>query len=308
VFRQNSCTAVLGLVTTDFRSTATREALSPNLGTRSPASVVVSGDKVVFLDQHGRFQAAQLGVGVKEIGTGSRDTMRAIPATNYTDVQAIDDVETGHLKFAMADLGQDDPSFEIWLDREDGRFACTVRGYEFTRMGFLKDGSGVLTHMHGGGADASTSDTGYVYAHDHPDGSTWDDEFQFAPLAIGHYIEAPAVGHDTQIDKLWTRGEISLLPVTSVSGATLGITTSYGSGTAMVLEDIATGGTPLGSFILGVDSLSSGTNEETKRTFGMRERGRWARLSFAHSHPGERLAINELALVSTPVTRRPEVP
>lgn len=306
VFRQNSCTAVTGAVTTDFKTTGTREALSPSLGTTAPGSVAVIGDRVVFLDQYGFVQAASLGGGVREIGTGARETLRSIPALNLAVTQTLDDQETGHIKLALAESGNDDPNIELWLDRSDGRFASTVRGYAFTRFGLLKDGSGFPTVVHGGGSSPTTN-TGYVYAHDHPGGSTWDDEFQSGTLPVSHVVETPFIGHDTEVDKLFSRGEVAVLPVTSLTGVGLAIRTSYGVGGDMTLEDIDQEGVGLGTFVLGTDTLSESSNEETKRTFGLRDRGRWARLTVTHGTVGEQFQLSELALVSTPVTRRPEV-
>jgi hypothetical protein len=308
IFRQNSCSAVTGAVTTDFKTTGTREALAPDIGTRAPGSVLVSEDRVVFLDQYGYLQAVRLGAGVKEIGTGARETLRDIPSLNHAVTQVVDDHETGHLVFGFAESGKDDPSMEIWLDRMDGRFACTAQGFEFTRMGVLKDANGALTRVHGGGSDAVTVATGYTYTHGHVDGSTWNNGFQSTSLPITHIIESPYLGHDTEVDKIFSRGEIAVIPKTDVSAATISVETSYGTGTSMTLARIELPGVGLGTFILGTDALSSGTNEETKRTFGMRERGRWAKLTFSHGVLNERLQVAELALVSTPVSRRPEAP
>lgn len=304
--RANSVGAITGAVTTDFQTTGTREAVDSDFGTLSPGGFLVVGGRVWFVDQYGGFRVATIGQS-KEIGTGARETMRLVPQTNFDVIQAYDDPETGHVKFGIPDAGASDPNFEIWLDRETGRYASLASGYTYSRVGVVKNASLVPTVVHLGGDNALVSDSGYAYEHGHPDGSTWDDGFADGAVDIQHTVEFGQVGHDTHADKLWLRGEVSVIPRTAMTGTTLRFITPSETSDPLTLSTIeSAGGTPLGVFVLGTDTLG-GDAEETKRTFQMRRRGRWCRVRLQHGAASERLALSELALEAVAVSRRPGV-
>lgn len=310
VFRQNSCSAVIGSVTTDFQTTGTRDALDPTIGTNSPASVIVIGNAVWFVDQYGNFRRAQVGQGVKEIGHGSREYMRTVVGTDLPNIQAVDDVETGHVRFATQQPGgYDELDTLIWLDREDGRYKGREYGYQLSRIGILKDSAGMPTIIHGGGTGAVTAADGMLYAHGHLDQAYWNDGLSdWLPEGkpIDHMLETPFIGYDTSLDKIWVRGELSSTMPSNLTGVGLYFTTPNGTSDVLTLDDVTTSGTPLGEFVLDVDTLA-GLSEEQKVTFQMKTRGRWCRLRLTHSTLDERLGLSELSLEAVAASRRPGV-
>ena len=319
VFRANSHTAVIGAITTDFRTTGTREALDPTIGTISPAAVIVIGNAVWFVDQYGIFRRTQVGNGCQEIGHGAREYMKTISGTDFPSIQAVDDVETGHVRFAVKQPGGfDELDTMLWLNREDGRYASREYGYALSRLGLLKDAAGLPTVIHGGGGNSTNAADGWIFAHGHLDQSYWNDGYrnwaQYLPTwsyaatsnAIVHVIETPPMGYDTALDKMWVRGELSTTMPTNLSAVSLYFTTPNGLSDALTLSNLTGSGTPLGTFVLGVDTLASEA-EERKATFQMRQRGRWCRMKLTHSTKSERFAISELALEAVAVSRRPGV-
>lgn len=318
VFRSNSCTAVIGAVTTDFKTTGTREALDPTIGTTAPASVIVIGNAVWFVDQYGRFQRAQVGQGVQEIGVGSREFMQTIVASDLQDIDAVDDVELGVVRFGVHQPGTfDEMDTLIWLNREDGRYASREYGYAFSRVGLLKDDTGKPTVVHGGGGNPTNAADGYIYAHGHLNQSFWNDgtsnwaqanpwSFALTGTAIDHVVETTHVGHDTSLDKTWVRGELSTTLPSDMTDVDLYFTTPEGTSDVLTLEDILESGTALGVFLLGTDTLGTAT-EERKITFQMKRRGRWCRLKVIHSTRNEQFAISQLDLEAVAGSRRPGV-
>lgn len=315
VFRTNSHTAVIGAVSTDFQTTGSREALDQTIGTTSPASIVVIGNAVWFVDQYGTFRRSQVGSGCREIGEGAREYMKTVVGTDLPNIQAVDDPETGHVRFAVQQPGgYDELDTLLWLNRADGRYACREHGYSLSRIGTLKDGQGLTTIVHGGGANSTTAADGYVYAHGHLDQAYWNDGFfdwtsgaiADAATAIDHVIETPFIGHDTSLDKTFVRGEISTTLPSNMTGVGLYFTTPNGLSDVLTLDDVSSSGTPLGEFVLGVDTLA-GATEEQKITFQLRQRGRWCRVRFTHSTVHEKIAISEMNLEAVAASRRPGV-
>ena len=301
--RQNSVGAITGAVSTDFRSTGVREAVSDTSGTLAADGFIVVDNRLIYVDQYGRFQVGGLG-GVREVGTGAATLMSTIPTNNLANVSALDDPETGHVRFAIPESGSDDPTMQVWLSRDDGRFASQCRGYQFSRWGSVQDGTKQPTIVHIGGANATTSASGYAYKHGHPrNGSIWSDGFANGTAAIETTLETGHAGAGTLVDKVFTRGEIALLLPTRLSGLSLTHITSQTTSAALTFATLSTGGTPLGMFVLGTDTLGGSTGE-TKRTWTTRQRGRWCKLRFNHGVAGERIAVSELALEYTPVSRR----
>lgn len=307
VARANSITAISGPVSTDFKTTGTREAVSDRIGTKSPAAFQVINGRVWFLDQFGRLQITSGGEPT-EIGTGSRSLLRAIPAVNYPDTQMVDDPETGHVKVYLSESGKDYPNFGVWLDRDDGSYACQETGYELSRIGQVLNGDGTPTILHVGGSTPTTSTgsgAGYVYDHGHPIGTVWSDGLHDATHPINHVIESGHLGHDTMTDKMFLRGDISVLLPTSLTGSTITFTTPNGAGTPLVLEDIASNAPQYDTGLQYDDGVQYATGGgERKVTFQMRQRGRWCRVQWTHGTAAERIGISEITLVAVPVSRR----
>ena len=319
VFRSNSHTAVIGAVTTDFKTTGTREALDPTIGTIAPASVIVIENAVWFMDQYGHFQRSQVGQGCKEIGVGAREFMTTIVASDYEDMEAVDDVELGVVRFGVHQPGTfDEMDTLVWLNREDGRFASREYGYAFSRLGILKDDAGKPTVIHGGGGTITNAADGYIYAHGHLNQSFWNDgvfnwaqrlptwSFASTGAAIDHIVETTHVGHDTSLDKTWVRGELSTTLPSDLTAVDLYFTTPDGTSDALTLDDITESGTQLGVFLLGTDTLGV-ASEERKVTFQMKRRGRWCRLRVAHGTMNEQFAVSQLDLEAVAASRRPGV-
>lgn len=300
--RQNSISAILGAVTDDFQTAGTRAGIASGIGTLAPASVVVVGDDVCFVDQYGAFQKARVGAGSREIGLGARELMRDTSPTARNLIQAVHDVEAGHVRFLIPESGQSVGSMEIRLDDQTGRLACQQTGYKAERLGLVKNGSGVPTVAHGGGGDALSSAEGLVYAHGHPDGDTWNYGFLDGAAAVHHQGETEHIANDPRLEKIFTRGVYSVQPVTTLSGMTLTLTTPTRT-ESLELSTVTASGTPLGVFVLGTDTLG-GIGRETTRQWGMKARGRWLIVGWSHAALNERLALNYLAVDASAVSQK----
>lgn len=308
VARANSITAISGKMASDFQTTGTREAVSARIGTRSPAAFRVINNRVWFVDQFGQPRITSGGEPT-EIGTGARDLLRSVPGLTYPDIQMVDDPETGHVKFYFAEAGKDYPNFGIWLNREDGSYACKETGYELSRIGEVLDGSGVPTIVHVGGHDPTTvigTNGGYVYQHGHPNGTLWDDEFHATTRAVHHSVATGHAGHDTHTEKLFLRGELSVVQPTDLTGVSVTLVTPSDSAPPLVLDDINNGGAQYNTglqYNTGVQY--SGASGEQKVTFQCRKRGRWCRVEVTHATLGERFGLSEIAIEAAPISRRP---
>lgn len=308
VARANSITAISGPVSTDFKTSGTREAVSAKIGTKSPAAFQVIDNRVWFLDQFGRPHVTSGGEPT-EIGTGARNLFRGIPSLNYPDTQMIDDPETGHVKLYISEVGKDYPNIGIWLDRADGSYCSKESGYELTRIGTVLDGTNAPTTLHVGGPDGVTvsgSTAGYVYSHNHPTGTIWTDGLHTQDVPVGHSIKTDFVGNDTIYEKVWLRGELSVLNPTTLSNVQLTFVTPNGESSPLLLNDVGTSGALFGVAVFGVDSFGTGGGEQ-KTTFQMRQRGRWCRLMLAHAEVAEQFALSEIALEGAAVSKRPGV-
>lgn len=304
-FRSNSITAISGPVSTDFKTTGTREAVSDRIGTLAPDSVKVINGRVWFMDQFGRLQVTSGGE-PQEVGDGARTLTRQIPPANYPDTQVVDDPETGHVRFYCSESGKDYPNFGIWLERDTGEYRSLESGYEGTRFGQCLDGDGLPVIVHIGGATAVTVDGangGHVYSHGHPTGNVWTDNLYTSDEPIQHSMETPFAGHDVDVEKVFVRGEISVLNPTALSNVQLAFSTPNGVSDTLTLEDISSSGAQFGVAQFGVDEFATAGGEQ-KRTFRMRQRGRWCRVVITHSELNEQFAISEVVLEGVPVSRR----
>jgi hypothetical protein len=302
-FRQNSAGAIVGAVTTDFKTTGTREAISSGIGTLSPSGVLVSDNGVVFVDQFGTIQRARVGGGVTEIGLGFRGTMRGIPTSKLDDILALEDIEFDMIRFAIPGLGEDWPNQIFNLRRESGEALGIDTGFRFSAWGLLKDSDGTPTLVHGGGSTSATITDGYSYLHGHLDGSTWADGFNGGTIPITHQITTAPLGFDVSVEQAYVRGDFSIVPVTTMTGATLTFRTPTAVTSPITVATITSTGTPLGTFVLGTDTLAD-TPGERKVTWQMRVPGRGCTVGFSHGYSTERVQLNELALEATPYGQR----
>lgn len=314
VYRTNSTSAVFGEVSTDFATTSTKEAVSSALGTRSPWGTIVVNNEVWFLDQYGQFQVASPR-NARQIASGSRVTLRSLNFSALDTVQVVDDPETGHVKFYLPGSGQTAPNFGVWIGRDTGRFAATETGYKGTRWALLKHANGFPTIVHGGGTDPLTSASGYLYDHGHESGQiggnlVWDDELASGDQSIAHIVETPPVGHDTAVDKVFLRGDLSLLSATQMTGMSLVFVTPYGTSSPLALATVDSGALfyDTGLQYDAGHEYGDDVGDELKQTWHMRERGRSLRVQLAHNQPGEEFGLSELSVEHVPVTRRGEVP
>lgn len=288
-FRARSVTKVLGAVSPTFSSTGTREAVSEEVGTASPASVVrTSNGMIYFLDSLGRPQGIVPGVGLVDppIWADVRETVRGVDtATSALAVaQSWIDAETRTVGLGFADLGQLSCTASVQIAPQTNAPVAVFRGYTFDRIGTVYNASmrRVLMHL---------STDGYAYDHGTEDGSIWDDGLAAGTVAIAHRVRSMPLGFDTEVDKHWLRLDLSVRVATTMT-LSVQYETPRGNNTAQSLSVSAAGGYALVGFaVVGTDRLSSGEWLETHKATGWNGFGRWLSWVVEHETVGERFGL-----------------
>jgi hypothetical protein len=302
--RANSVGAITGAVTTDFKTTGTREAVSVGLGTRSPGAFLVYDNAVVFPDQFGQFQLAQVGRGLTEVGLGIRSTMAAASPAKFPDILAIDDADADLIRFAVATSGSDDPNLVVNLHRDGLRVAGLDRGYAMTAIAMVKNAGGYPTRVHLGGGTPTASADGYAYYHGTQVGALWNDGLAGGSQPINHQIETRHLGYDTTVDKVWERFDLGVLLPTSLTNLTATLTTPREAGATVVLATISGGGSLWDVAVWDTGEWAT-VAEERHIHLGSRRLGRWCRLRLAHAQSSERMALLGITARVRPIDDRP---
>lgn len=286
--RARSITKIQGAVTPDFSSSGTREAVSEDIGTASPASVVrTSNGNIYFTDSLGRPQAIVSGLLLDPpVWNDVRETTRGVDTTSAALVKAQSwyDPETRTVGLGYAELGATACGTSIQVSPQTSDPVGVFRGFSFDRIATVYNLAMRRVVMH-------LSTDGYAYDHGTEDGSLWDDALNAGTAAIVHKVVSMPQGFDTKNDKHWTRLDLSLR---LASDMTLSVQyeTPRGNNTATSLSASAPGGYSLvGSAVVDTDRVASGDWLELHRAIGWNGHGRWLSWTVQHETAGERFGL-----------------
>lgn len=304
-FRSDSIGAITGAVTTDFRTTGTREAVSDSLGTRSPASLSIISSRVYFFSQVGSLCVATVG-GVTEIGEGFQVTISQAGPTTYGAVESLYDPETEQWRVAIAGAGTSSPNTTVCIHVPSHRNVGTRFGHTFTTFALLKNASGRPTIAHLGGDDAVATNSGYGYYHGAIDGTLWNDQFSTGTLPITHTVESGFLGYDTSIDKQFDRWDAVLILYTSITTLGVSVTTPRGVSNIQSVTGPQLFGGIWGVGLWGT-MVWGGSGAERHVDAGLDRNGRWAYITVTHGTGSERLTMADMRLTARLLDERPGI-
>ena len=301
-FRARSITKVSGAVTPEFSTSGTREAVSEDVGTASPASVIrTSNGNIYFTDSLGRPQGILPGGGLMDppVWTDVRETVRGVDigASVLATAQSWYDPETRTVGLGFAELGQLACTASIQVSPQTSEPVGVFRGFTFDRIGTVYNVSMRRVVMH-------LSTDGYAFEHGTEDGDLWDD----GSTAIAHAVTSMPVGFDTEVDKHWTKLNLSLRIASNMTLA-VAYETPRGNNTAQSLSASVSGGYSLVDVaVVGTDRISSGSWLEAHQDVGWNGFGRWLSWSVSHETAGERFGLAMATAVARPLSAAAGVP
>lgn len=311
LFRRNSTTLVSGEVTPNFSTTGNDEAISPNVGCRSPSGVLGMGDNgVYFLSGDRRVMRVQGGQ-LTDVGVGARSRLSSLRASKFDKVflESVDFGEQGErIICAIPEAGIDDPNAHIVINPATGLCEGTWTGWLSTALGRWKNADGEWRLVHGGGDAPTTVDDGLVYIHDVPSGGTWADEFLAGTSDIAHTVTTSYLADDANDEKSFTEGSLLVQSSTGVSNVSVTVTTPRGDAVLTnTLTSATQGGAQWGAAVWGTDEWGDeASSTEHRLTFATRGVvGRHARLQITHAMGAERFALLRATLAGVFTHRRP---
>lgn len=278
-WRESSIGAIYGQVNANFSTTGVREAVSEDVGSKSPDAIVGRGGRIYFPDRDGRPYVLRTGLGETAIYQDAAETIAGLDVSNIVGVAKDDLVLFGYTNSSKLLVYYDQPGVEPLL-------AGVYQGFDFEQMDVVKNGDGDTTILH------AEDDDGYVYYHGQPDGSIWEDGLQAGDQAITHVVEGFPLGFDTKNEKYFDRVDLSLRNTTDgISGLTLGYTTPVGTGSVSP-SDLAA-------------AAADGT--EAHRAAAIAAHGRWCRIKLTHATSGERFGVEGWSVEAYHETSAPAV-
>lgn len=287
--RARSTGAIYGAVTPEFTADGTHEGVSQTIGTTSPDSVCIVGERVFFLSADAQPHVID-GGRVKPLFDDIRETIRGLDRTASSLAAAITryDALTGLVLFGVAETGQANPSAILVFNPVLDVPVAVWRGFTFTTFGIVKNAAGVPVLMH-------LSSDGYAYDHGVKEGTLWDDELNAGTAAIRHEIETCHLGADQRTEKRFSRVDVLLRADADGSDISLSHATPYGTSVSPVAASVSGGGArwdepDWDDFTWGFDTV------ERHAPFGVRAMGRWARFRLSHETAGEQFGVASVAV------------
>ena len=301
-WRERSTGAVFGKVNSTFVTTATHDALSTTVGTKSAWGIAAHGEGFLFPDADGRPHRLVPRGGVVPVWQPFRETLVNIPRASLVNAIGIDYPAARLVLIGYAETLQTYPT--VWLvyrDTPDGFKAAGIfRGFTATAAGVVKDDTGVPVWVH---LDAS----GHVYRHGNPDGVVWDD----AGVAITHVVQATPMAGDGPSDIQFTRLDL-FTRVTGPLTLTLDYATPRGpsaASLALPVGPVAGLGVALYDDVALYDVAQYVAGAvEVKTTVGWSGVGRWIQPRLTHATVGEQFAFLKWRVLGQPLGTHPSAP
>jgi hypothetical protein len=306
--RQNSMTRILGDVTTDFRTTATNEAVHEFVGSLSPSGMLVHQDTVYVFANDGRIFRVHPGAAAEEIAIGSREYLSSRSQSKFGVVDSVvwDAGPFGeYLCWGVAGPSSDYPDTIILVDPDTGELVGLWDDWVQHRMGTWKNASGEPVLVHIGGASSAAVADGYVYIHGTPKGTVWTDGFQAGAAAITHSIKTHAMGWDERSEKYWDVAAVSVLLPSNLTALGVQATTPYGA-SAPISGASLTGGGSLWDVGLWDSATWGGATEERQIPVGIDATGRWCQIEVTHGTSGEQFAVQSIQVTSQVISTAPD--
>jgi len=294
LFRARSTTAIYGATSDEFRSTAVRDGVSENYGTTSPASVVVAGGSVFFLDADLRPRCYVPGSGVDDLGDDCANALTTIAtdAASRTQAWGVYDDRTRLVIFGLVGQNSSAPDIMLTFDAER-RVHCGVwSGFYATAIASVTTDAGESTLVHG-------TATGRMYQHGGLNGSQWNNTAHVddgGTTPVRHVISGAPLAHANLTTEIRFSRLHTLL---RLENSTSGVGISYRTPRGQSAEFVVAGGNAGSSWNAGVwnTALWGLRTFESKRTIGLNGLGRWCVPIIRHEALGERFGWLEVELV-----------
>jgi hypothetical protein len=299
IIRQRGITQIRGAVNDQFSATGVQDAISQQVGTLSPASVLIWDQSVYFLGSDRHFYRIAVD-GFSQVGHGHRTTLETLPQNKLPQVQAQLWWGAPNQRFLVYGFVETAGSYltrYLVLKADDGATAGTWSGWACDRLGDALDADGLPRLCWLGGDAALTSSEGYAYALGSLDGLIWSDGFVAATAPVRHSLTSGFVGWDEQIDKQWTRLDLTVLLPSDLTGVTVTTTTNRRSGSALTLPVITGAGGGLWD-VMNWDQENWGGSEEVeqKASVGLNNLGRWCQVTIGHDTLNEQFVFQSARL------------
>ena len=285
LLRARSTTTIQGAVNDAFTSTGTRASVSEAIGSASPGGTIVLDDGTVTLDADGFPQYWPQGGGYAQSPSMADDclqTLLSVPRTALANAQWTYDPETNLVQLWLGDTSTNNLTqglcFE-WTGTTPNFVGLWTLPRTATRVGMVKDSSGVPRLMHGTSA-------GTVYYHGTPMGTQWTD----SNTPITHSVVGPALGYDTDIEANFDQLTLVGFSSSGMTNCRVDYETPYGVPTTAQTVTFTGSGFILDVSSLDVDTLTDAAGE-LRRRIGISAFGRWIRPRITHSNGSERFGL-----------------
>lgn len=302
-WRERSIGTITGQVSQEWRSTGVQDSVSLTLGTRSPFAITSYDTAFYFLDAEARPQRLPFGGRVQEpeIWEAMDQTVGRIPVSGLAGATAEAVTEFGVVLLGVPSSSASSTNDQLLVfDGKDGTALAIWNGFPFDVLSLHIDGSAALTLAIG-------TDDGVSYHLGHANSAVYDDQLASGTVAIEHVVTGTPLRYDVSADSRFDRLDLALRFVTSVAELSAQIRTPYGrspsvsvsgtgSGTArwdVARWDVARWGAPA---------------DDTHRTLGFAQMGRWAEVTVRHQALGEAFSLLGYALDAVTESTAPRVP
>lgn len=308
IFRARSSTSVGGTVTSNFSTSATRDALSETVGTVSPFAVVLQDVNAIFLDADIHPQVFRPGgIGATPLWTAFRDTLRKVPkdAARAAKAMALIYPPAQLMMFAICDVNSTEPDILLVYDVKgpDPIPVAIWHGWEMTSVAMVRNAADEPVMLHG---DSS----GYTYLHGNPEDNLWNDALVTGTVPIRHRLITQALGFDTKREKIFDRVDLSLRAMTRMTLRLSLLTPRGESAPQAVTVDSNFPGldTSVLETTFQLDPDLTLVTEEAHAAVGLDDQARWAKVHIDHETLNEQFGMIALSMDAYPTNDDPEVP
>jgi len=294
--RARSAGSIRGAVTPEFTADGTHEGVSPTTGTTSPdgAELVGEDERLFFIDADA--QPHYVYGRVHEAYNDIREVIRGLDRSKLSSAITRYDPRTGLVLFGVVETGQTHPSALIAFNPILNVPVAVWRGFTFTALGVVKNGTGAPTLMH-------LSSDGYAYDHGTITGDLWDDELNAGTTAIAHVVETCHLGTDLRYEKRFLRADVLLRAEEDTTSINVRTATPYGAGSA-VSASVESSESRWDEFDWDEAPWASGILQR-KVAIGLNAIGRWLRLQVSHQVTGEEFGFEAATVSWTPAGDHP---
>lgn len=285
-FRDDAIGAVLGEVTTNFASTGVQDAISASIGTEAPGSVLVVDRDIFFLDQYNRPQHFPVGGTLTpNFFDDARETIRLLDTSEPERHRAVYWPHADLVLFGVESYSTSSSDLNqlMAFHRQRREFVGIWTGFDFHALALVQDSTGVDRLAHGSPTD------GFMYYHGTPDGTIWSDGLDAGEEGILHVVDGSAIGNSLKYESHWSRLDMLLRELSSLTGATLQLRSPEGT-VEMELATLSTGGALWDQALWDQDEWAAG-EADVHVTAQFSINGRWLRARLEHDTVNEQFGF-----------------